>query len=110
MVEALFGREGHTVEVARAAPQVLDLLRERAFDLVIVDARAAAPGGERLLVEELVERLPAVRARILVANGDVQPSTEHTLRRLGVPYVRKPFNLRDLRSAAARVWAAGARS
>ena len=109
-VEALFGREGHTVEVARAAPPVLDVLRERPFDLVIVDARAAAPGGERLLVEELVERLPAVRARILVANGDVQPSTEQTLRRLGVPYVRKPFNLRDLRSAAARVWAAGALS
>ena len=109
-VEALFGREGHTVEVARAALQVLDVLQERAFDLVIVDARAAAPGGERLLVEELVERLPAVRLRILVANGDVQPSTEQTLRRLGVPYVRKPFNLRDLRSAAARVWAAGALS
>jgi two-component system NtrC family sensor kinase len=107
-VETLFGREGHTVEVARAAPQVLDVLRDRPFDLVIVDARAAAPGGERLLVEELVERLPEVRARILVANGDVRASTEHALRQLGVPYVRKPFNLRDLRSAAARVWAAGA--
>jgi two-component system NtrC family sensor kinase len=107
-VEALFGREGHTVEVARATPHVLDLLRERQFDLVIVDARAAAQGGGRLLVEDLVERLPAVRARLLVANGDVRSSTEGALRRLGVPYVRKPFNLRDLRSAAARVWAAGA--
>jgi DNA-binding NtrC family response regulator len=96
------------VEVARATPHVLDLLRERQFDLVIVDARAATQGGERLLVEDLVERLPAVRRRLLVANGDVRSSTEGALRRLGVPYVRKPFNLRDLRSAAARVWAAGA--
>jgi CheY-like chemotaxis protein len=107
-VEALFGREGHSVEVARATSQVIDVLRERQFDLVIVDALAAARGGERLFVEELVERLPDVRARVLVATGDVRATTEQVLGRIGVPYVRKPFNLRDLRSAAARVWAAGA--
>jgi hypothetical protein len=30
------------------------------------------------------------------------------LGRLGLRYVRKPFNLRDLRDEAARVWAAAA--
>ncbi len=107
-VEALFGREGHTVVMARGTAQAIELASGREFDLVIVDSRAVAPGGARLFVEELIERLPAIRSRLLVATGDVRASTDEVLRRLGVPYVRKPFNLRDLRSEAARVWAAGA--
>jgi len=36
------------------------------------------------------------------------PAAEEALARLGLRYVRKPFNLRDLRDEAARVWAAAA--
>jgi PAS domain S-box-containing protein len=105
MVQALFGREGHTVDVARNGPHALELVERRAFDLIIADARTAAKG--KLFVEELVTQTPALRERILVATGDVRPATEETLGRLGLRYVRKPFNLRDLRDEAARVWAAG---
>lgn len=103
MVQALFGREGHTVEVARNGPHAIELATARLFDLIIADGRAAATG--RLFVEELAERLPHLRDRTLVATGDVRPGTEETLARLGLRYVRKPFNLRDLRDEAARVWA-----
>ena len=71
---------------------------------MIADARAAARG--KLFVEELVARVPALRDRTIVATGDVRPATEETLTRLGLRYVRKPFNLRDLRDEAARLWAA----
>jgi two-component system NtrC family sensor kinase len=108
MVKALFGREGHTVEVARSGQHALDLLRTRSYDLILADARAAA--RERLFVEQLVDAHPNARERLLVATGDVRASTDEALRRLGVRYVRKPFNLRDLRDEAARVWAAGAAS
>ena len=104
MVQALFGREGHTVEVARNGPHAIELASTRTFDLIIADGRAAATG--RLFVEELAEKLPHLRDRTLVATGDVRPGTEETLARLGLRYVRKPFNLRDLRDEAARVWAA----
>ena len=104
MVKALFGRDGHAVEVARNPQHALELARRGGFDLLIVDARAAAKG--KLFVEELVEHLPALRERTIVATGDVRPATEETLTRLGLRYVRKPFNLRDLRDEAARLWAA----
>ena len=107
-VEEFFGREGHTVEVARSGQHALDLLRTRSYDLILADARAAA--RERLFVEQLVDAHPNARERLLVATGDVRASTDEALRRLGVRYVRKPFNLRDLRDEAARVWAAGAAS
>ncbi|HEY6807398.1 MAG TPA: ATP-binding protein, partial [Gemmatimonadales bacterium] len=103
VVQALFGREGHTVEVARNAEHALELAERHEFDLIVADARATATG--RLFVKELVERRPALAARTLVATGDVRPATEETVVRLGLRYVRKPFNLRDLREEAARAWA-----
>ncbi|HEX9611400.1 MAG TPA: ATP-binding protein [Gemmatimonadales bacterium] len=108
MVKALFGRDGHAVEVARNPQHALELAQRGGFDLIIADARAAARG--RLFVEELVARWPALRDRTIVATGDVRPATEETLTRLGLRYVRKPFNLRDLRDEAARLWAAAALS
>src|SRR5216110_3385814 len=104
MVKALFGREGHTVEVARTPQHALDLVRTRSYDLILADARASA--RDHLFVEQLVELHPALKPRILVAIGDVRVSTEEALAHLGLRYVRKPFNLRDLRDEAAQVWAA----
>ena len=110
-IKALFARDGHDVEVAGDPQHALDLAQRGSFDLVITDARAMAPGKRgTMLAEELVTRWPALRERIIVATGDVRPSTEETLARLGVRYVRKPFNLRDLRVAAARLWEATALS
>ncbi|MGE5802833.1 MAG: ATP-binding protein [Gemmatimonadota bacterium] len=110
-IKALFARDGHDVEVAGDPQHALELALRGGFDLVITDARAMAPGKRgTMLAEELVTKLPALRERIIVATGDVRPSTEETLARLGVRYVRKPFNLRDLRVEAARLWEAAALS
>ena len=110
-IKALFARDGHDVEVAGDPQHALDLAQRGSFDLVITDARAMAPGKRgTLLAEELIARLPALRERIIVATGDVRLATEETLARLGVRYVRKPFNLRDLRVEAARLWEAAALS
>ena len=106
MVKALFGRDGHAVEIARNPQHALELAQRSGFDLIIADARAATRGGGKLFVEELVARFPTLRDRTIVATGDVGPATEETLTRLGLRYVRKPFNLRDLRDEAARLWAA----
>ena len=97
-IKALFAGDGHVVEVAGDPQHALDLAHRGGFDLVITDARAMAPGKRgTLLAEELVARIPTLRERMIVATGDVRPTTEETLSRLGVRYVRKPFILRDLR-------------
>ena len=104
LVQALFGREGHSVNVARNAEHALELTGEHAYDLILADGKESAKG--KLFVEELLSRRPELRGRILVATGDVRPATDEALERLGLRYVRKPFNLRDLREEAARLWAA----
>src|SRR5204863_4857027 len=42
MVKALFGREGHTVDVARNVQHALDLAGARSYDLILADAQARA--------------------------------------------------------------------
>jgi two-component system NtrC family sensor kinase len=103
MVKALFGGEGHTVEVARNAQHGLDLAESRTYDLILADREARA--RDRPFVEQLVESHPGLKSRTLVATG-ATPAADDALARLGLRYVRKPFNLRDLRDEAARVWAA----
>jgi DNA-binding NtrC family response regulator len=104
LVQALFGREGHLVHVAKTPEQAFAMVRERGYDLVLADGQVSAKG--KLFVEELVTLHPELKTRMLVATGDVRPVTEEALERLGLRYVRKPFNLRDLREEAARLWAA----
>jgi two-component system NtrC family sensor kinase len=89
MVKALFGREGHTVDVARNPQQALDLARTR----------------DDLFIVRLLESHPALKDRVLVSTGEGRPTADDALARLGLRYVRKPFNLRDLRDEAARLWA-----
>src|SRR5207245_8847365 len=100
MIKALFGREGHTVEVARNPGQALDLARARTYDLILADGQASARG--RRFAEELVEARPDLRDRILVATGDVRPTTEVAPGRLGLRYARKPVHSQDRRRDAAR--------
>ena len=108
MVKALFGSDGHTVEVARNPQHGLELARTRRYDLILADAQART--HDHLFVEQLMESHPGLKGRVLVATGDLPPAAEEGLARLRLRYVRKPFNLRDLRDEAARVWAAGALS
>ncbi|HYT04131.1 MAG TPA: ATP-binding protein [Gemmatimonadales bacterium] len=116
MVKALFGREGHAVDVARNAQQALEFAGNRAYDLIVADAQAMA--GDRAFVERLLDAHPDLKDRVLVATEDAQPPREDAPGRprggggggAGLRYVRKPLNLRDLRDEAARVWAAAALS
>ena len=108
MIKALFGSDGHTVEVARNPQHALDLAGTRSYDLILADAQART--HDHLFVEQLMESHPRLKDRVLVATGELPPAAEQPLARLSLRYVRKPFNLRDLRDEAARVWAAGALS
>ena len=108
MVKALFGRDGHTVEVARSAQHALDLARSRSYDLILADREART--RDQSFVAELLESHPELKARVLVSTGARGGSPDGSDGLRGLRYVRKPFNLRDLRDEAARVWAAAALS
>ncbi len=103
LVAVLFGHDGHGVDAAADGAEALALARQHAYDLVIADRRAAI-GGEPFAAALRRER-PAWQQRIIVSAAD-RSSGAGFEEFQGLRVLRKPFNLRDLRAAAADIFGA----
>jgi len=103
LVNALLSPEGIEVETVRAGEQGLRLAGEKAYDLIIADARATA-GATELFVHALAAALPSSIDRLVVTyTGQAEPAD--LLPDRPVPRARKPFNLRDLHALASQILA-----
>ena len=103
LVNALLSPEGIEVESVRTGEQGLRLAGDRAYDLIIADARMTA-GASELFVHALRGRLP-------VGGGPAGPDLRRpdgaarSVPDRPVLRARKPFNLRDLHALASQVLA-----
>jgi two-component system, NtrC family, sensor kinase len=102
MVAALFASEGHVVDAVGDGDSGLGLARNAAYDLVIADHRAVAGGAPFLQALEAAR--PGWGPRCIVSTADPHQGTPAGGVR-GARVLRKPFQLRDLRAAAAATWA-----
>jgi PAS domain S-box-containing protein len=103
LVNALLSPEGMAVESVRTGEQGLRLAADRAYDLIIADARMTA-GTSELFVHALVAACPEAVDRLVLTYSDQaeppNPLPDHPVLR-----ARKPFNLRDLHALASQVLA-----
>jgi two-component system, NtrC family, sensor kinase len=103
LVNALLSPEGIEVETVRAGEQGLRLAGEKAYDLIIADARATA-GASELFVHALAAASPpSIDRLVLTYTGQAAPAD--LLPDRPVPHARKPFNLRDLHALASQILA-----
>jgi two-component system NtrC family sensor kinase len=103
LVNALLSPEGVEVESVRTGEQGLRLAADRAYDLIIADARMTA-GASELFVHALVAAFPDAADRlVLTYSGQSEPPDPLPDR--PVLRARKPFNLRDLHALASQVLA-----
>jgi len=103
LLTTLFAQDGHRVDTANSGEQAMRLLRERSYDVVIADRRVTT-GAQRLFADALLEERPDLGGRLLVTLSATDPEVLDGLRKRSLRVVPKPFNLRDLRRAAAEVW------
>lgn len=103
MVSALFTTQGAVVEAVRSGGQGLRMLKERDFDLVVVDAMAAA-GPATPFVHALAAECPDVCSRLVVGVSSSGDMPEGALE-AGARSARKPFNLRELSAVAQEIFA-----
>jgi two-component system NtrC family sensor kinase len=101
LLSALFTPEGHAVEAARTGEQGLKLAREQEFDLIIADLRVPA-GPAELFAGALLDACPSIGGRLVVACSG-EEDLPAPLARQSIHRVRKPFNLRDLKTMANEI-------
>jgi|GEM_PF-341537 len=83
------------VEVATDGHEAIKFLKESLFDLVISDVRMPGLDGFGLY-DWINENLPSLRNRFLFITGDAgSADLDQKLSSLGVPVLRKPFNLAE---------------
>ncbi|MBI3892812.1 MAG: response regulator [Candidatus Wallbacteria bacterium] len=94
---------GHEVTAATSAPEAIQLLGARKFDLVISDWRMPGYLGSELY-EQIALNWPALLQRFLLVTGDIYgDDISAFLDRTHVPYLNKPCRAADVREAVERV-------
>jgi DNA-binding NtrC family response regulator len=92
--------EGYSVEAVGRGAEALDLLRRRAYDILLIDLHMSEVSGMELLAAAL-ERHPETIAIIMTGNASVQSSIE-ALRAGAWDYLPKPFSATHLQILIGR--------
>jgi two-component system, NtrC family, sensor kinase len=87
----LLREEGHDVYEAANGRLALEILNQRAFDLIISDIKMPELDG-RALYHELLRCQPELVDRLVIVTGYNNADTEFFLRETGVRVLRKPFS------------------
>jgi CheY-like chemotaxis protein len=99
----LLRRDGHEVDTAVNGLEALARLRSRSYDAVVSDIKMPQLDGVGLWTTVKRDD-PALAARFVFFTGDtLNSATSDVLERTGAPNLKKPFALRDIRVALARV-------
>ena len=97
--------DGHNVAVAADGAEALDLLADRAFDLLLADIKMPVMDGIALALAA-VRDYPGLVILLMTGYAD-QRERAHGLEALIHDVIAKPFSLAELRAAVASAIAAG---
>ena len=106
LVEEVLATEGYQVTAAPNGLVALDIVRDRVFDLILIDVRMPELDGPGFYKE--LQRRDPERARqvMFMTGGAVGPETAEFLFSLRVPYLRKPMPIDELRATVRRFFLA----
>ena len=88
-------RAGFRVTLALSGDTAMSVVREQPVDVLVVDFRIGDMRGDELY-ELASATQPHLRRRTMVTTGDISERVEETIKALGVPMLRKPFDLKEL--------------
>jgi len=97
--------EGHDVEATDDGNDALDRIKGNRYSLILLDMKLPGMSGSELYgrIQEIAESLAQ---RVVFITGDVMGAdTEAFLARTGVPYIHKPFDVKQLSTEIKRLLA-----
>ena len=90
--------EGYQVDTAGDGSIAEEMLREKSYDLLILDIRTPVLDGKQLY-QHIKDCHPELVAGVIFATGDITSNnTQQFLEQSGRPYLLKPFTLEELKA------------
>ena len=100
---------GHQVVEATTGVEALARLRERSYDLVVLDLRLPDVDGQAVWERALAPD-PRLAARVVFMTGDIMSAeTQGFLDEAGRPFLLKPFTMEEVGRVVTEVLAAPSR-
>lgn len=100
--------QGYEVDAAGDAAEALEKLRSGTYDAMLTDLRMPGELDGMGLHRRVRETHPALADRVVFMTGDVlENDLFRDIEALGLPYVRKPFDIRELARVVNGVTARG---
>ncbi len=97
LLSMVLSKEGYEVETTGNAVDVLEKLKGKQFDLILLDIKIPGMSGIDLY-RHLEETTPSTAKNIIFITGDViGANTRDFLAKVEAPYITKPFNIRQLK-------------
>ena len=88
---------GYDVDTAKDSTEALEKLATNAYDAMLTDLRMPGELDGMGLHKRVRESHPELAARVIFMTGDVlENDVFRDIDALGLPYVRKPFDIREL--------------
>ena len=98
MCTRVLAAEGFEVDIAVDGKSALNVLKEKEFDLCLIDIRTPEMNGTELY-HQLKERHPGMVNKIIFTTGDtINEKIKAFLAETGRPFLPKPFTPSELRS------------
>jgi CheY-like chemotaxis protein len=106
-VSQILTDEGHEVEAVDSAEDALEVVKSKKYQIIILDIKMPGMSGIELY-RRFRKTSPTLAEGVVFITGDVMgASTMGFLSKTKVPYIVKPFDSRQLKTAVNRVLARG---
>jgi CheY-like chemotaxis protein len=103
VIKRILSSEGYTVEAVSSARVAIEILTRQKFDLILLDIKMPDMDGIELY-EQLKEIAPDLLRRVICISGElVSARNKAFLAENRLPYLTKPFGVRDLLEKVATV-------
>jgi PAS domain S-box-containing protein len=97
LLSRLFTDEGYDVETVNNADEALEMVKNRRYNLILLDIKM--PGTSGIELYGRMQKIAlSLAERVIFITGDViGPDTENFLSRTKAPYITKPFDVHQLK-------------
>lgn len=103
LVRTILEKQGYAITEATSGEEAVRQLSTRDFAVVLLDLNLPEGRGD-MVVQWILMNRPQLQSRVVIVSADPESiPRDSLLSRLKIPFLAKPFRVRELLSAVGRI-------